>query len=98
MDKRLFMSLGILLLSLSFVLAYGYGPGLPHQLYGDVSYNGAPAPNGLSVVAKIDGITVKETTTLEGKYGHSPLFLVADPEGTYVGKTIEFFEQYHLGF
>ncbi|MFH1607857.1 MAG: hypothetical protein ABIA78_01865 [archaeon] len=80
----------VFILSLTFVMAFG--PGVPHQFYGDVSYNGAPAPNGVSVVAKIDGVVIVATTTsLEGKYGYNPLFLITDPEGTYEGKTIEFY-------
>jgi len=65
--------------------------GIPHQFYGDVSYNNAPAPNSLSVVAKIDNVVVKQTTTLDGKYGYSPVFLITDPDDNREGKTIVFY-------
>jgi hypothetical protein len=65
--------------------------GIPHQFYGGVGYNSASAPNGMSVVAKIDGVVVKETTTLAGRYGYNPLFFVTDPEEGREGKTIVFY-------
>ena len=70
-------------------------PGIPHQFYGDVMINGAPAPDGSTVTAKIDGVEVASTTTSEGRYGYEPIFYVEDPDGspanTRAGKTINFF-------
>ena len=65
--------------------------GIPHQFWGTVTYNDAPASNGISVVAKIDGVIVKEAVVLDGKYGYDPLFLITDPDGTKSGKTIFFY-------
>jgi hypothetical protein len=92
MKTNLFLTFAILLsLALVFPLVSAQGLIPPHQFYGDVSYNNAPAPNGISVVAKIDGEVVKETTTLNGKYGYSPLFFITDPtEGSDV-KTVVFY-------
>lgn len=45
----------------------------PHLLYGSVIYNGQPAPDGLSVIAKIDDKPVESTTTRNGNFGYSPL-------------------------
>ena len=43
--------------------------GTPHQFYGSVTANGASAPDGLIITAKVDGIQVADTTTLGGDYG-----------------------------
>lgn len=68
-------------------------PGIPHQFYGSVTYNGAPAPNGVSVVAKINNVEVASTTTKDGKYGYNPVFYVEDPNNDRErkGETINFF-------
>ena len=73
-------------------------PQMPHQFYGDVTIDGVAAPNGISVEAKIGGVTYKTTTTLDGKYGHSPLFKLDsdDPDvagitGGVNGDTIQFY-------
>jgi hypothetical protein len=79
--------IGIILLS-NVVLAI---PGIPHQFYGSVTYNGQSAPDGLSVVAKINGVEVASTTTSGGRYGYSPIFYVEDPMSDRSGKTINFF-------
>lgn len=65
--------------------------GVPSQFYGDVSYNGASAPDGMSITAKIDGVIVEGTTTLAGKYGYNPLFFITDPGENREGKTIIFY-------
>ena len=65
--------------------------GIPNQFWGDVSYNGASAPDGLTIEAKIDGITVKETSVLAGRYGYDPLFFVTDPDEGREGKIIVFY-------
>jgi hypothetical protein len=80
--------IGLLLIS-NIVLAI---PGIPHQFYGFVTYNGQPAPDGLSVVAKIKGVEVASTTTYGGKYGYTPIFYVADTDPpSRSGSTINFF-------
>ena len=65
-------------------------PGIPHQFYGSVTYNGKPAPDGLSVVATINGDIVASTTTSGGNYGYSPIFYVEDPNNDRSGETITF--------
>jgi len=65
-------------------------PGIPHQFYGQVSFSNGPAPDGLVVEARIGSVTVATTTTLNGKYGYSPLFFVTDPDNDRAGKTITF--------
>ena len=50
-----------LVLLCSFALAI---PGIPHQFYGTVTVNGANAPDGTLVVAKIDGVEVSSGTTV----------------------------------
>ena len=65
-------------------------PGIPHQFYGTVIVNGAPAESAV-VSARINGVEVASTTTADGKYGYSPIFYVDDPNNNRPGKTIEFF-------
>ena len=68
-----------------------------HQFWGNVTVNGAPAPDGTTVVAKIGGEVRGSTTTGAGTYGASPYpafyvtgtsgenisFYVADVYATY---------------
>ena len=66
--------------------------GIPCLIYGSVGYENGVTPDGLSVEAKIDGVVVKSSTTLDGKYGYSPnLFKVLDPNSNFSGKIISFF-------
>ncbi len=72
-------------------LAYAQGPGIPHQFYGYVTINGAPA-DGAGIVAKINGVERASTTSINGNYGFNPnIFYVPDPNSLFAGKTIEFF-------
>jgi hypothetical protein len=74
------------------VLAQSQPGGIPHQFYGLVNFSNGPAPDGVIVEAKIDGVTVATTnTSQQGKYGYSPLFFVTDPDNNRKGKTITFF-------
>ena len=66
-------------------------PGVPHLFYGSVTLNSAPAPDGTTITAKINGIDVASTTTLDGKYGYSPIFYIPDPNNIREGDTISFF-------
>lgn len=78
-----------LLLSVSIVHAQ-FMP--PNAFLGYVIVNGQPAPDGTTIVAKIDGVQVASTTTSGGKYGY-PLgvFMVYDPNNDRIGKEIKFF-------
>lgn len=73
-------------------IALAAAPGIPNAFYGIVTWNGSPAPDGTSVVAKINGVQVASTTTSGGKYGY-PIgsFYIEDPNGDRPGKTINFF-------
>ncbi len=62
-------------------------PGIPHQFYGNVAYNGESAPDGLSVVAKIDGVLAASTVTYDGAYS----LIVADYNNTRSGAFVSFF-------
>ena len=67
---------------------------LPEEFYGDVIINGAAAPVGTVIIAKIGGVERGSFTTTEaGKYGGSGTFdsrLVVAGEETEVGQTITF--------
>jgi len=73
-------------------IALAAAPGIPNAFYGIVTWNGQPAPDGTSVVAKINGVQVASTTTSGGKYGY-PIgsFYIEDPNGDRPGKIINFF-------
>lgn len=67
-------------------------PGIPNAFYGYVTWNGNAAPDGTTVIAKINGAQVATTTTLGGKYGYpTGSFYVADPNNDRTGSTINFF-------
>lgn len=65
--------MGIGLMSPAFVFAV---PAMPHQFYGSVNFDNGPAPDGLLVEAKVDGVSIGSTLTKNGKYGYDPLFKV----------------------
>ncbi|MBU0846438.1 hypothetical protein KKH23_04560 [Patescibacteria group bacterium] len=80
------------------IVFVGAVPQMPHQFYGTVTIDGAAAPDGVLVEAKIDGETYLSTDTLGGQYGYAPLFKVPtdDPdivgvEGGVNGDTVEFY-------
>ncbi len=81
----------VLLVSLSsLALAGERDP--PHQFFGSVLTNGQPAPDGVLVVARIDGVDVAATTTKDGYYGFAPnIFYIPDNAEGRAGKTITFF-------
>ncbi len=62
-------------------------PGMPHQFYGNVAYNGESAPDGLSVVAKIYGVAAASTVTYDGAYS----LIVTDYNNTRSGDVVSFF-------
>lgn len=78
----------VFIFSLSFVTAQGLE--VPHQFYGTATYNSV-ASTGMTVETFIDGVSVGTTTTLNGQYGYSPLFLIKDNDKEYMGKTINFY-------
>lgn len=81
-----------MLIAILFAGAVFAIPGIPHQFYGNVLVNGAPAGDGTTIVVKIDGAIVATTTTSGGRYGYSPnIFYVEDPNGNREGKTIYFY-------
>ncbi len=66
-------------------------PGIPHQFYGFVTINGAPA-NGALIVAKINNVEVSRTLSSNGNYGYNPnIFYVPDPNSNNAGKRIDFY-------
>jgi len=73
---------GLLMLILVAGLVYAV-PGQPHQFHGTVTVNGAPAPDGSTVTATVDGVTREEEVTTNGKYGYDPFFYVEDPNNVY---------------
>jgi hypothetical protein len=74
-------------------LAFAQGaPCLPHKFKGTATVNGIPAPTGLEVTAKIDGLVVEESITVDGTYGYDPWeFKIYDPYCQNEGKLVEFY-------
>lgn len=82
----------ILILLSSFVSAQAGGISVPHQFFGSVTgSNGNPAPDGVLIVARINGKDVGATTTKNGFYGYNPKFIIPDPQGNRQGDDITFF-------
>ena len=56
-------------------ITFAQFPTMPHKFYGNVYVNGQPAPDGTTILAKIEGkYDVATTTTLNGKYGYYPYY------------------------
>jgi hypothetical protein len=91
MDKfYAFMGALIVMLALLSFAVFAQSD-IPHQFAGTVTVNGAPAPDGTLVVAKVDGQDVAGTTTKNGQYGYDPVFFVPDPYRNRQGDTVEFY-------
>ena len=69
----------------------GMPPSLPHQFWGNVTVNGAPAPMGAAVSARIGGVEYGNgTVDAAGRYGDEPNFFVQAP-AELAGQTISFY-------
>ena len=89
------------ILTLAFIVTIYHTSALPqqpHQFYGTAIVAGQPAPDGTRVEAKINNVTYATTTTTDGKYGYSPLFMVpaddpdtSEKEGGATGDTVDFY-------
>ncbi len=69
-------------------------PGVPHHVDGTVTINGAPAPDGTVVSARISGTEVVSNTILGGYYGRdgAPIFKIPDTDPpSRAGQTVNFF-------
>lgn len=95
MSKKYFNSFGFSILAILFLAGtVSAVPGFPLHFYGDVTINGASAPDGVVVDARVSDDIVAITTTSGGTYGEgSDVFYVPDPMGTMHGKTVEFYVQ-----
>jgi len=89
MKKILLFTILMLILSMNVSAITG----VPAQFWGDVTVNGNPATDGTFVEARIDGDIYAVQATKNGKYGYdgNAQFLVGDPDGTFNGRTIEFY-------
>ncbi len=84
--------LSVFFFCLLFCISVFAVPGIPNRFFGTILVNGEPATDGVNVVAKISGVEVASTTSLNGTYGYAPnTFDVLDPNNNRAGKTIEFF-------
>ena len=69
----------------------GMPPSLPRQFWGNVTVNGAPAPMGAAVSARIGGVEYGNgTVDAAGRYGDEPNFFVQAP-AELAGQTISFY-------
>lgn len=78
MEKKKIITITLMLVLLSTVstsLVFAV-PSMPHKFWGDVTVDGVAAVDGLSVEAKINGVTYLSTVTADGRYGWSPMFNV----------------------
>ncbi|TAL48630.1 hypothetical protein EPN87_00015 [archaeon] len=89
--KRILMLSTSLTLLLISTIAMAM-PGIPNRFHGNVNFINGPAPDGILVETKVDGVTVASTTTTGGTYGFAPnTFDMIDPDNTMAGKNISFF-------
>lgn len=85
----------VLFLSMMFVPSVFAIPGFPHEFYGEVSINGASAPDGTLISAQITGKTVitniqNPVETVNGNFGIDDLPLLVQGEDLE-GSTIKFY-------
>ena len=67
-------------------------PGIPHQFYGNVTFENGAAVDGLSVQTKVGDAVVGSSVTKNGKYGINPnLLLATKADGDWNGETVKFF-------
>src|SRR3972149_7262144 len=69
-------------------------PGVSHNVYGTVTINGAAAPDGTIVSARITGTEIISKSTVGGSYGQNdaPRFNMPDSESLpRSGQTVNFF-------
>ena len=81
-----FKHIFLILFVLSLINVVTAAPGFPHEFYGNVTYNGAPA-NNIVVDARIDGVVAASTTASNGYY----LLIISNDNNDREGKTINFF-------
>ena len=86
--NKIFINFIFILIFSSLVTA---APGIPHQFFGSVKVNNAPANDNLAITVKINDNVVASTTTSNGKYGYNPIFYVEDPNNDRSGRTVTFF-------
>ena len=75
---KILLSLLLIISLTSMVVAQPEKTGLtvPNQFYGDVSVNGQSAPSNLIIEARINGVNVGSTVTINGRYGYDSMFYV----------------------
>lgn len=78
--KKTFLLGFMLILLAAFTLAV---PGVPHTFNGTVTINDAPAPDGTTVSATVDGVTRGSGSTVDGMFGKDEPFQVLDPDNLY---------------
>jgi hypothetical protein len=63
-----------------------------HVFYGNVIINGQPAPDGIPVEIRVNGLAIATESTYNGTYGY-PVgsFYVEDSNGSMAGKSMELF-------
>jgi len=76
-----------LLLAIPAVVLAQAQPSLPSVFGGTVTWDGAPAPDGIAVSAWIDGEQVALTTAADGAYA---LMISQPPGGAFAGKEVVF--------
>ena len=80
----------LLVASLGLTPALAQPPSLPHQFYGNVTINGAPAAQGTTVEAYVDGVLNNSTTVdSQGRYGYDPVFTVTGSDGDTVSFKVD---------
>lgn len=91
---KFFIPLVVALMAISVPLAVFAVPQLPHIFYGNITIDGAPAPLGTLIIAKVSGAEKGSITTTEaGKYGGAGAYdakLLVQGSDLNAGDTINF--------
>lgn len=97
MRKCVPASIGFSLMAIMFisVLVAAQAPCNPMFISGKATVNGNPAPTGLEVIAKVNGVETGKTITKDGWYGLEPNVLIVKDNDNNCDNaaTVEFFIQ-----
>ncbi|MFH1471579.1 MAG: hypothetical protein ABIF85_01650 [Nanoarchaeota archaeon] len=80
-SKLLVLVIAIFAIVAASSISFAIGFGLPNQFWGTVTINGAPAPEGTSITAKINGVLSGSATTSGGSYN----LIVDNPTDNNIG-------------
>lgn len=92
MNTSMKKATAVIVLGLLTPLLVLAAPGIPHQFYGNVTFESGTTPDGLLVEAKVGTTVVGTSATKNGKYGINPdLLMASKSDGEWAGQTVKLY-------